>query len=50
VDEWDKLAQEMSIHVPSISINGRLLPEGHYPYEQLQTIIEYQKKADSAGK
>jgi protein-disulfide isomerase len=50
VEAWGKLAQDLAIHIPTISINGRLLPEGHVPYETLKRIIEYQMKLDGIAK
>ena len=50
VEAWGKLAQDLAIHIPTISINGRLLPEGHVPYETLKQIIEYQMKLDGIAK
>jgi protein-disulfide isomerase len=50
IEAWGKLAQDLAIHVPTISINGRLLPEGHVPYETLKQIIEYQMKLDGIAK
>jgi protein-disulfide isomerase len=50
VEAWGKLAQDLAIHIPTLSINGRLFPEGHVPYETLKQIIEYQAKLDGVVK
>jgi protein-disulfide isomerase len=50
IEAWGKLASDLAIHIPMISINGRLLPEGHVPYETLKQIIEYQMKLDGITK
>ena len=50
VKAWGKLAQDLAIHIPTLSINGRLFPEGHVPYETLKQIIEYQAKLDGVVK
>jgi protein-disulfide isomerase len=49
VESWGRLAQDLAIHIPTIAINGRLLPEGHYPYERLREIIAYQAKHDGVA-
>jgi protein-disulfide isomerase len=50
VEEWRKLSQDLGVYIPVISINGRMLPEGHYPYERLKEIIEYQARHDGVAK
>ena len=50
VESWIKLAKDMDINeTPSLSINGRIVPVGNFPYEVLKQIVTYQAKLDGVS-